>query len=238
MGKVLKSATNPIGFVANAASGGLIGYDPSKGGITGGVVGQGLDKLSGGAIKGALNSLQDVALGKETAATPNEIIDMASPEGRKLQEQLLGQYGQGIGKDVSGIAQQQVTAQENQIMQNAADQKMRAEQLVSQRGLGRTASGIGAILNQQKGVADQIGAVRSQLPGLQEQMRQQNLNFASSGINQVLNEQGQSKVLKMGQAAQPRSGGLLAAALPMAGSVLGGVAGSGGFNKYFSGGQA
>jgi len=227
-----------VNVVANMASAGTVGYDPSKGGITGGVISKAVDKATGGEIKGMFNGLKDVALGKETAATPNEVIDMASPEGRKLQEQLLSQYGKGIGTDTSGIAQQQIAAQENQIMQNAADQKMRAEQLVAQRGLGRTASGIGSILNQQKGVADQISANRAQLPGLQEQMRQQNLNFASSGINQVLNEQGQSKVLKMGQAAQPRSGGLLAAALPLAGSVLGGVAGSGGFNKYFSGGQA
>lgn len=227
-----------VNVVTNLATGGMVGYDPSKGGVTGGIVGKGLDKLAGGEIKGVFNDLKDVALGKETAATPNEVIDMASPEGRKLQEQLLGQYGQGIGKDVSGIAQQQVTAQENQIMQNAADQKMRAEQLVAQRGLGRTASGIGAILNQQRGVADQVGAVRAQLPGLQEQMRQQNLNFASSGINQVLNEQGQSKVLKMGQAARPSNGGLLAAAAPIAGSILGGMAGSGAFNKLVPGGQA
>lgn len=235
MGKIVKSATNPIGLVTNIASGGTIGFDGNSFGK--GVVLEAANKATGGSLSKIGNSFKDVALGKETAATPNEVIDMASPEGRKLQEQLLSQYGQGIGTDVSGIAQQQVAAQENQIMQNAADQKMRAEQLVAQRGLGRTASGIGAILNQQKGVADQIGAVRSQLPGLQEQIRQQNLNFASSGINQVLNEQGQSKVLKLGQAAQPRSGGLLAAALPLAGTVLGGVAGSGGFNKYFSGGQ-
>jgi hypothetical protein len=198
------------------------------------VVGKPLESLIGKVT----NPLVDTLVGVDQAATPNEIIDMASPEGRKLQEQLLGQYGQGIGKDTNGIAQQQITAQENQIMQNAADQKTRAEQLVAQRGLGRTASGIGAILNQQRGVADQIGAVRSQLPGLQEQMRQQNLNFASSGINQILNEQGQSKVLKMGQAARPSNGGLLAAAAPIAGSVLGGMAGSGAFNKLVPGGPA
>lgn len=198
------------------------------------VVGKPLESLIGKVT----NPLVDTLVGVDQAATPNEIIDMASPEGRKLQEQLLGQYGQGIGKDTNGIAQQQITAQENQIMQNAADQKTRAEQLVAQRGLGRTASGIGAILNQQRGVADQIGAVRSQLPGLQEQMRQQNLNFASSGINQILNEQGQSKVLKMGQVARPSNGGLLAAAAPIAGSVLGGMAGSGAFNKLVPGGPA
>lgn len=214
-----------VNVVTNLATGGMVGYDPSKGGVTGGIVGKGLDKLAGGEIKGVFNDLKDVALGKETAATPNEVIDMASPEGRKLQEQLLGQYGQGIGKDVSGIAQQQVTAQENQVMQNAADQKMRAEQLVAQRGLGRSASGIGAILSQQKGVNDQISAIRSQLPGLQEQMRQQNLNFATGGINQILGEQGQSKVLKMGQAAT-KSGGLAPLIGAAVGAKLGGPAGA------------
>lgn len=198
------------------------------------VVGKPLESLIGKVT----NPLVDTLVGVDQAATPNEIIDMASPEGRTLQDQLLGKFGQGIGTDTSQIAKNQITAQENQIMQNAADQRTRAEQLVAQRGLGRTASGIGAILNQQRGVADQIGAVRSQLPGLQEQMRQQNLNFASSGINQILNEQGQSKVLKMGQAARPSNGGLLAAAAPIAGSILGGMAGSGAFNKLVPGGQA
>lgn len=236
MGKIVKSATNPIGLVTNIASAGTIGFD--EGGLKRGVLLEGANQATGGSLSKLGGSLKDVALGKENAATPNEVIDMASPEGRKLQEQLLGQYGQGIGTNTNQIAQNQITAQENQVLQNAADQKLRAQQMVAQRGMGNTASGIGAILNQQKGINDQVSAVRSQLPGLQEQMRQQNLNFANSGINQILNEQGQSKVLKMGQAAQPRSGGLLATALPLAGSVLGGVAGSGGFNKYFSGGQA
>jgi hypothetical protein len=224
MGKALNTA---IDASFQLGTGGAVGY--SDGGFKRGIVAEGVNKATGGDLSKIGNSLKDTLLGKKTPGTPDEVIDLADPEGRRLQSELLAQYGNQINQDTSGIAQQQITAQENQLLQNAKDQEMRAQQLVAQRGLGRTASGIGAILNQQRGLSDQVSAVRAQLPGLQQQMKQQQLGFATGGINQILNEQGQSKVLKLGQQAQPRSGGLLAAALPIAGQVLGGMAGAGAF---------
>jgi len=179
-----------------------------------------IGKPVAGIVSKVTDPLNESLLGTPVAATPNEIIDMSSPTGRAAQEQLIAQYSKGIGADMSGIAQQQSAAQENQIMQNAADQTMRAEQLVAQRGLGRTASGIGAILNQQKGVNDLISANRAALPGLQEQLRRDSLNFATGGINQILGEQGQSKALKFGEVAT-RSGGLA----PLVGAAVGGKLG-------------
>lgn len=217
MGKVLNVATN-IG------TGGLMGFDK---GFTTGVVSGAADKaLLGGKIgetaKKAQGGIFDAIMGKETPATPDEVIDLGSPQGRALQEQMLGQYGKYAGAEGRQIAALQTGQQESQAIQNVADQTKRAEQLVAQRGLGRTASGIGAILGQQKGLGKDVAAIRANQPLLE----QQQLNFASGGINQILNEQGQSKVLKMGQAAGPRSGGLLPLLGGAAGAYFGGPAGA------------
>ena len=224
MGKTFNTISNPIGLVTNVATGGLAGYD-SKKGFTRGVTLEAANQASGGAVSKVGADLKDVMLGKKTPGTPDEVIDLASPQGRALQEQMLGQYGEMAGQDVAGMAATQTAQQEAQARQLAADQAKRAEQLVAQRGLGRTASGIGAILGQQRGLGKEISAIRANQPMLTQQMKQQNLGFASSGINQILNEQGQSKVLKMGQQAGPRGGGLLPLLGGAAGAYFGGTAG-------------
>ena len=221
MGKVLNVATN-------VATGGLMGFDK---GFTTGVVSGAADKaLLGGKIGSTAEKAQsgifDTIMGKKTPGTPDSVIDLASPTGRALQEQLLGQYGETLGQDTSGMAAQQVASQEAQARQLAKDQEMRAGQLVAQRGMGGTASGIGQILGQQRGLGEQVSAIRAQQPALAQQMKQQNLNFATSGINQILNEQGQSRALKMGQAATGRQGGLLPLIGGAAGAYLGGPAGA------------
>ncbi len=228
MGKIINTVSNPIGLVTNIATGGLAGYDTKKG-FTRGISTEALNQATGGQVSKIGNSLKDTLLGAKTPGTPDEVIDLGSAQGRALQEQLLGEYGGMIGQDTNQIASTQISAQENQARQLAQDQAMRAQQLVAQRGLGRTASGISQILGQQRGLGEQLSNIRAQQPALAQQLKQQNLGFASSGINQILNEQGQSKVLKMGQQAQGRSGGLLGAALPIAGQVLGGMAGAGAF---------
>lgn len=225
---ITNTAKNPIGLATNISTMGMAGYDPNKG-FTRGVQTEALNQATGGELSKIAGDLKDTLLGKKTPGTPDEVIDLASPQGRALQEQLLTQYGQLAGQDTNQMAANQIAGQEAQAIQLAQDQATRAQQLVAQRGLGRTASGISQILGQQRGLGEQLSGIRAQLPGLQQQLKQQNLGFASSGINQILNEQGQSKVLKMGQQAQGRSGGLVAAALPIAGQVLGGMAGAGAF---------
>lgn len=227
MGKVLNVATN-------VATGGMLGV--RNGGLSGGLIGGAIDRATtGGKIERGLrdvgNTVADIALGEKTPGTPDEVIDLASKQGRALQEQALGMYGQELGRDTSQIAAAQTAQQEMQARQNVADQETRARQMVAQRGLGNTAMGMNAILGQQANLGKDIGNIRAQAPGLAQQMRQQQLGFGSQGINQILNEQGQSKVLKLGQQAQGRSGGLLGMALPIAGQVLGGMAGAGAFGK-------
>lgn len=160
--------------------------------------------------------LGDMLLGQKDPGVAAQTIDLASPEGRDLQSKLLKEYGKTIGQG----ADAEVSAMEAQARQNVADQERRAAQLVAQRGMGGTASGINAILNQKKGLNDQIAAIRAQAPGL----ARQNLNFATSGINQILGEQGSSKIYSAGTPSQGRTGGLA--------PLLGGAAG-----LYASGGN-
>lgn len=225
-----KSMSNPIGAVTNIATGGMVGYENGKFGK--GEVLNLANKASGGEISKLGNGLMDVAFGKKTPGTPDEVIDMASPTGRALQETALGKYGEVMNQDVGQLANLQIDNQSRLARAGADDQERMAKQMVAQRGLGGTSLGLNAILGQKANLGNKLNDISGQRPMLENQMRQQNLGFASSGINQILNEQGQSKVLKMGQQAQGRSGGLVAAALPVAGQVLGGMAGSGAFNKF------
>lgn len=226
-----KSFTNPIGAVTNIGTMGLVGYDGKKFGR--GVISEGANQASGGKISEVGNQLADSLLGERTPGTPDEVIDMADPLGREHQRTAIGKFGEMLNQDVGQLSRIQTGQLEKQAMAGANDQERLAKQMVAQRGLGNSSVGLNAILNQKADLGNKIGSIRANQPMLENQMKQQNLQFASGGINQILNEQGQSKVLKMGQQAQGRSGGIVGALMPVAGSVLGGVAGSGGFNKYF-----
>lgn len=220
-----------LNVVTNVASGGMIGYG-DQGFGKGEAIKLG-NKATGGELSKLGNGLMDIALGAKTPGTPDEVIDLGDPTGRAFQKQAIGQYGDMMTQDFGQMAANQTTNLENQARAGANDQEIRAKQMVAQRGLGGTSLGLNAILNQKAGLGDQIGAIRANQPMLKNQMSKDNLQFASGGINQILNEQGQSKVLKMGQQAQGRSGGLLGMAMPIAGQVAGGMAGSGAFNKSF-----
>lgn len=173
-----------------------------------GIVG---NKLTGGMLD---KNPFGLLMGEKSAATPNEVIDMASPQGRAFQEQALGQYGKILGEDTVA---NQIASQQDAARQAFQDRTMQAQQAVAQRGLGGTSLGLNAILGQSGQLANQLGAIQASAP----ELRKQNLNFATGGINQILGEQGQSRVLKMGQAAGPRTGGLA----PLIGAGLGGIFG-------------
>lgn len=197
MGKAISKA---VDVSTNLMTGGLVGFDDGKfgKGVIGGKVG-------------------DVLLGKKDPGTPDEVIDLADPTGRKFQRELISKYGEGINKDMGAMARLQTAQQESQAMQNLQDQQRKLDQAVAQRGLGRSSIGLGQALGAQKGAQEKISAIRANEPLLAEQLRQQNLNFATSGINQILGEQGQSKVLKMGREGGQRVGGLA----PLIGAGLG-----------------
>lgn len=225
MGKVIKSVTNPVGAITNIGTFGQVGFDPEKG-FTRGVVLEAANQASGGKLSDIGNSLKGTLLGEKTPSTPDEVIDLADPRGRQFQSALIDKFGAEALTDSGQVARSQIAAQEAQALQNVKDQEMRARQLVAQRGMGRTASGISTILNQSRDIGDQVARIRAQQPGLERQLRQENLGFGSSGINQILNEQGQSKILKTGQQAGPRTGGLLPLVTAGIGGLLGGAPGA------------
>lgn len=211
MGSVINAATNIATF-------GQLGYEDGK-------FGQGeatklVDKATGGAISKIGNGLKGGLLGKKDPGTPDEVIDLGDPTGRAFQNQAIGKFGGMIEQDFGQMAENQSVNLENQARAGANDQEIGARQMVAQRGLGGTSLGLSAILNQKAGLSDQIGAIRANKPMLENQMTRENLQLASGGINQILNEQGQSKVLKLGQASKGRQGGLL----PLIGAAAGAYA--------------
>lgn len=164
--------------------------------------------------------------GKKDPGTPDEVIDLADPAGRSLQSQAIGQYGDFLNKDVGQMARNQSALLEKQAKTGADDQERLARQMVTQRGLGNSSVGLNAILNQKRDLGDKLGSIRANQPMLENQMKQQNLTFATGGINSILNEQGQSKVLKMGQESKGRQGGLLPILMGGAGAYMGGPGGA------------
>ena len=215
MGKALNVA-------ANVVTGGTVGFNDGKlgGGVVTNAVGLGgvADKIG--------STLTDGLLGKKDPGTPDEVIDLADPNGRALQSRALNEYGQFLNQDTKQLAANQTQLQANQIRQNAEDGTMQAQKMVAQRGLGNSSVGLNAILNQKAGVADKLGANTAAEIGLANQMKQQNLNFATGGINQILGEQGQSKIFKQGQASQGRQGGLAPLIGGAVGAYVGGPAGA------------
>ena len=219
MGKILKEATN---VAVNVATGGNVGYD---GGFKKGVLPSAYNKITNGGVDKILNGGKDLLFGKKEAAVPDNVIDLGSAQGRDVQEQAIGRYGQLLNEDTNGLAAQQIAQQENQVRQNAQDQEQRALQAASQRGVGRGSMGIKALLNTSGDTANQIGAVRASQAGLANQLRNQNLTMATQGVNSILGEQGQSRAMKMGEAGGRKGGisGLLGAGI---GGYLGGAEGA------------
>jgi hypothetical protein len=168
----------------------------------------------------------DLFLGKKDPGTPDKIVDPADPTARWHQGKALDSYGQMLNKDMGQMSRTQTAQMENQARAGADDQERIARQMVAQRGLGNSSVGLNAVLNQKAGLSEKLGDIRANQPLLEHQMNQQNLQFASGGINSILNEQGQSKVFQQGQASQGRQGGLMPLLGAGAGAYLGGAQGA------------
>lgn len=208
MGKAVESVAN-VG--TNIATGGMVGY--SDGGFNKGVVLDTANKASGGAVDKVTSGLKDTLFGKKEADTPSSVIDLGSAQGRALQETAIGRYGELLNQDTNKFAADQTAQQENQIRQNSDDQARNVLKLSAQRGLGNSSMGIRALLNSSADTAGKIGAVRAGEGMLANQLKNQNLTTASQGVNQILNEQGSSKVYQQAVAGGRKGGisGLLGA---------------------------
>lgn len=172
----------------------------------------------GGIIKG----VGDLVLGKKDPGQAAQTIDMNSAAQNATQNKLMGQFEGMANQDFSAIAQNQIAQQESQARQNVQDQEARARQMVAQRGLGNTSIGMNAILGQGKSLGSDIAKIRAGQPGLEQQLRSQNLSASSQGINAILGQQQGAKIYQPGVASQGRGGGLLSLGLGALGTVGGG----------------
>lgn len=226
MGKFLEEAADKS---ANFATGGLVGVKDGKlgsGMVTNAVGAGGVADKALAPINKGLGGIGDAILGKKDPGTSDEVIDLADPYGRSLQNTALGEYGKYLNQDAGGMARTQTDNLNRQVRQDAEDQTRLAKQMVAQRGLGRSSLGLSAILGQSAGVGEKIGINNANEGLLKNQIGQQNLNFATGGINQILGEQGTSKIFKQGQASQGRQGGLAPLIGTAAGAYFGGPAGA------------
>jgi hypothetical protein len=172
---------------------------------------------AGGDGWGAMKPAKDILLGKKGKATKDSYTQLDP-----LQQKALGQYGSILDNNTDQVAENAIAGQENQIRASGADAQRNAQDLVAQRGLGNSSVGLNAIINSNKNMGDQIGAARAMLPGLRQEMKLNNLNGATNGINSILN----TRMFKQGQAAGPRTGGLAPLLGAGLGAAFGGPAGA------------
>lgn len=170
-----------------------------------GTVGGGLKTITGGAA--------DLLLGKKAPGVNDHYMPLDP-----LQQKALDKYGANMDINTDGIARSIVSNQERQIRGNAMDLERKASQLSSQRGLGNSSVGLNAILNSTRDMGDKIGAARASLPQLQHNLKLDNLDRASGGIGNILN----NRTFVQGTPGGMRSGGLAAPLLSAAGSYFGG----------------
>lgn len=189
------------------------------------------DKLSG--------KIGDALLGKKDEGTPDRTIGLdpslakVVEAGRPQQERALGILGGQLNKfnsmDTKGLAGIMAGQQENLIRAQGKDQVRMANDMVARRGLGGSSLGLRAALGADKDISNKINEVRANRPIQEMQLDQQKLagiNTATGGINSILGTPGAQTTMVMGQQGTGmRSGGILGAAMPIAGGILGGVYG-------------
>lgn len=181
----------------------------------GGLAGKVVDPLNmskgavGGALGGDMKGISNLLFGKEVKAQKSGFMPLD-----QTQVKALGGYNKLLDQDMKGFADQQIAASERGIRQGGEDATRQAQQMVAQRGLGNSSVGLNAILNQKRDMANQIGANRARLPGLQYDMNLANLNSATKGIQDILG----SRMYQNGTPGGQRSGGIA--------GILGGAVGA------------
>lgn len=172
------------------------------------------------------NMLTNVLKGKKDPGQAAVTTNFNSAQGTAAQNQLIDKFSTMGNQDFSGMANAQTAQQENQARQNVADQTMKAQQMVAQRGLGNTSMGLSAMLGQGQSLGNEIGQIRANRPMLENQMKMQNLNAASQGINSILGQQAGAMTYTPAVASKGRQGGLMGIAGAGIGAMMGGPAGA------------
>lgn len=180
----------------------------------------------GGGLGGIVNGAKDLVLGKKDPGVADRFVALDP-----LQQKALGKYGEMLNFNTDNLASHAVTNQENLIRANAGDVERNAQKLVAQRGLGNSSVGLNAITGATRDLGDKINAVRASLPSMQYDMKMNNLNSATNGLQNILN----SRTFIQGTPGGTRKGGLA----PLIGAGIGGYyGGAGGAQAGLGAGQA
>lgn len=167
-------------------------------------------------LKSVTNGASDLLLGKKQPNVKDHYMPLDP-----LQKKALNKYGSYLDKDTDQIAEHTLGLQENLARTNAGDLERKATGLVAQRGLGNSSVGLNAIINSTRGLNDKIMEIRSSAPGLKHSMDLDNLNAASSGIGNILN----NRTFVQGTPSAGRQGGLAAPLIGAAATYYGAKAG-------------
>jgi hypothetical protein len=167
--------------------------------------------------KKGLSGVKDTLFGKKDPGTKDRYTPL-----EQEQQDALAEYNKLLKTDTNALAKNSIVAQENAIRANAADAERQAQGLVAQRGLGRSSVGLNAILNSTRDMGDRIGQVRGQLPTLAHELKVNNLNTATRGIQDIYG----SRAFIQGQKSTGRGGGLVGLAATGAGAYFGGAGGA------------
>lgn len=178
-----------------------------------------LAKVSPLGIVSNSSSLKDMLLGKKSEGSA-EKFSALNPE----QQQALGLYSEGLKglQNFNPMEQSKLAIlnQERMARSGIGDAERQAKELVSQRGLNRSAAGISAILGVGRGMNDKLQAIRAQQPLLQQQLEGEKLNRLgglSGGINAIYDTRMYTPAVQGGV----RQGGILGPLLSLGGAGAG-----------------
>jgi hypothetical protein len=170
----------------------------------------------GGAIKSAgsvlgsgvtafTNSpIGDTLFGAKSPDQAANLVNTNSAEGQAASKSALGAYSTQVG-NLDQTVSANIAGQEDQLRQNSADQAMKAQDLVAQHGLGDSSLGLSTVLNQSRGLGDQIGQVRAGA----NMMKSNLLNSSTQGISGLMGAQSNGMVYNKAVQGGVRRGGIM-----------------------------
>jgi len=187
---------------------------------------------------GLFSKVKDLALGKKDTGEKGGYIDLdktladTTTQGRMRQQQALGIYDKELQKLSGEGVESELAAEQARrtkiAQQKGADQRMRMSDVLAQRGMGRSASGLRMLSEADnrglEGVAN-VRAGRTMLRKQMEDSRLSKLGMISGGVNSILNARGAERGYEQAVKGKGRSGGLLKVGLMGAGAAAGFLAG-------------
>lgn len=166
----------------------------------------------GSALKSVVSGGADLLLGAKTPGIKGGVQPLTAD-----QKTLMAGYRGLLNTNMDDLASSQLARAETGLRASAEDSARSASGMVASRGLGNSSVGLNAILNQGRDLGNQIATLHSSLPQMQYDMKVQNLNNATNGIQGILN----SRYYQQGSAPQGRQGGLIAPAIGAAATYYG-----------------